>query len=67
MHAHLESMLCTVTVRSGSKFSYMFYHSVIDSQMATTSKFDLVAALKRSVVKKEPRFIKAADVDLHGR
>ena len=56
-----------MTVRSSSKFSYKFYHSVIDSQMATTSKFDLVAALKRSVVKKEPRFIKAADVDLHGR
>ena len=35
--------------------------------MATTSKFDFVAALKKSVVKKEPRFIRAADVELHGK
>ena len=35
--------------------------------MAATLKFDLAAALKRSVMKKEPRFIRTAHVDLRGR
>ena len=39
--------------------------SFLSFQMATSSKFDLAAALKRSVVKKEERFIRAADVVLH--
>ena len=59
-------MLNTVSVCSSSEHCCTLNHLIFDFQLATSSKFVLTAALKEAVRQMEPRFIKAADVELHG-